>query len=86
MVLNNHRWHAVHRSTLGMYPEGLASREKVMPLVELGPSPDFEHIIKSCDGYGERVDDPADLVNALERGLAAVSNGTSALLNVITGY
>lgn len=86
VVLNNHRWHAVHRSTLGMYPEGLASREKVMPLVELGPSPDFEHIIKSCDGYGERVDDPADLVNALERGLAAVSNGTSALLNVITGY
>ena len=86
IVLNNHRWHAVHRSTLGMYPDGLASKEEVMPLVELGPSPDFEQIIKSCGGYGERVDNPADLVGALERGLAAVSSGKSALLNIITGY
>ena len=86
IVLNNHRWHAVHRSTLGMYPDGLASREEVMPLVELGPSPEFEYIMKSCDGYGERVDNPADLMGALERALAAVRSGTPALLNVITGY
>jgi hypothetical protein len=35
------------------------------------------------DGHGERVEDPAELHGALERGLAAVRGGQFAILNVL---
>jgi acetolactate synthase I/II/III large subunit len=85
LVMNNARWNAVHRSTLGMYPEGLASKEELMPLVSLGESPEYQDIMKACGGYGEKVSDPALLVDALKRCLAANAQGQSALLNLITG-
>ncbi len=84
IVMNNHRWHAVHRSTLSMYPHGRAAEVDLMPLVDLGQSPDYELIMAACGGYGERVEKPADLAPALERALEANADGVSALLNVIT--
>lgn len=85
LVMNNARWNAVHRSTLGMYPDGLASKEAMMPLVSLGDSPAYEGIMQACGGYGEKVEEPAELAAALQRCLAANSRGQSALLNLITG-
>src|SRR5690606_7904244 len=61
VVMNNRRWHAVHRSTLGMYPDGLASRENPMPLVDLGESPDYHRIMEACGGHGEWGSQPQDL-------------------------
>lgn len=84
VVANNQRWHSVHSSTVAMYPHGKASSERTMPLVELSPSPQFERIIAACGGYGERVEDPGQLIAALQRGLDAVANGIPALINVIT--
>jgi len=55
-----------------------------VPLTELTPSPDFEKAIESCGGVGERVEDPDQLIPALERGLRHVEDGTQALLNVVT--
>lgn len=86
LVMNNARWHAVHRSTLAMYPDGLASKEAPMPLVSLGASPAYHEIMQACGGYGERVDDPAGLPAALTRCLAANAAGQSALLNLITDF
>jgi acetolactate synthase-1/2/3 large subunit len=85
LVMNNARWNAVHRSTLGMYPDGQASKETLMPLVSLGDSPAYEGIMQACGGYGEKVEDPAQLTVALKRCLAANAAGQSALLNLITG-
>ena len=84
MVMNNHMWFAVRRSTMGMYPNGQAVKANRMPLTELAPSPDFEKTIEACGGYGERVEDPADLEAAMRRALDKTRSGTSALLNVIT--
>ena len=84
VVLNNSRWHAVHASTVGMYPEGRAAKSEQMPLVELSPSPQFDQIMQACGGYGEKVEDPAELAAAMERGLDAVARGVPALLNVIS--
>jgi acetolactate synthase-1/2/3 large subunit len=86
VVMNNGRWHAVDRSTVGMYPDGRAAAADLMPLVALSPSPDFERIIEACGGHGERVEAPGELEAALRRGLEAAAGGTPALLNVITGY
>ena len=67
-----------------MYPEGRAAAANKIPLVDLDPSPDFEKTIEACGGYGERVEDPADLTAAIRRGLDAVHDGRQALLNVIS--
>lgn len=85
IVMNNARWNAVHRSTLGMYPEGLASREDPMPLVDLGVSPDYEQIMTACGGHGEKVTEAGDLPAALERCLDANNKGQAALINVVCG-
>lgn len=85
LVMNNARWNAVHRATLGMYPSGQASKETLMPLVSLGESPAYEGIMQACGGYGERVERPDELPAALNRCLAANARGQAALLNLITG-
>jgi acetolactate synthase-1/2/3 large subunit len=84
IICNNQTWFAVKRATLDVYPEGRAAKANVMPLTELKPSPDYEKVIGTCGGHGEKVEKPSDLVPALKRGLAAVRSGTPALLNVIT--
>jgi acetolactate synthase-1/2/3 large subunit len=86
LVMNNARWHAVHRSTLGMYPDGLASKEAPMPLVSLGESPEYHDIMKACGGYGEKVTAPDQLPAALQRCLDANARGQAALLNIVTGF
>ena len=84
VVTNNQMWNAVKSSTLGMYPEGRASKANKIPLVDLQPSPDFELTMSACGGYGEKVEDPDDLIPAMERGMKAVADGQPALLNVQT--
>jgi acetolactate synthase-1/2/3 large subunit len=83
VIFNNQRWEAVKRSVLGLYPEGRAKSTGRFPLSDLTPSPNFEEVVKAVDGYGERVERPADVAPALKRGLAAVREGRPALLNVL---
>jgi acetolactate synthase-1/2/3 large subunit len=83
VIFNNQRWEAVQRSVLGLYPDGRAKTLDRFPLSDLTPSPHFEEVVKAVDGYGERVERPADVAPALKRGLAAVREGQPALLNVL---
>jgi acetolactate synthase-1/2/3 large subunit len=86
IVMNNAMWGAVQRSTLAMYPDGLASKSNEASFVQLGKLPAFEKICEAAGGYGERVDDPASLPGALQRGMSVVKNERrQALLNVICG-
>ena len=39
---------------------------------------------KAFGGYGERIEDPNEIVEALKRGIAATENGQPALLEFIT--
>jgi acetolactate synthase-1/2/3 large subunit len=84
IVSNNAEWFAVRRATAGMYPDGRAAKANAIPLVELSPSPGFEKTIEACDGFGQKVDDPAALPAALDRAFDAMAQGRSALLNVVT--
>jgi acetolactate synthase-1/2/3 large subunit len=84
IVANNMMWGAVRQSTLDVYPDGRAAKANVMPLTELRPSPDFEKVVETCGGRGEKVTSAADLLPALERSLDAVRSGTPATLNVMT--
>jgi acetolactate synthase-1/2/3 large subunit len=84
IVTNNMMWGAVRQSTLDVYPDGKAAKANIMPLTELKPSPDFEKVVETCGGHGEKVETAADLMPALERSLKAVRSGTPATLNVMT--
>ncbi|HMG80973.1 MAG TPA: thiamine pyrophosphate-requiring protein [Xanthobacteraceae bacterium] len=83
IIANNQSWHAVRASTLDVFPGGYAAKANIMPLTELKPSPDYEGVITTCGGVGEKVVEPGDLPAALKRAFDAVRAGTPALLNVI---
>jgi acetolactate synthase-1/2/3 large subunit len=86
VVMNNSMWGAVERSTRAMYPDGWAARSNEAPFVQLRKLPDFERLCEAAGGYGERVEDPAALPEALSRALSVVKNERrQALLNVICG-
>ena len=84
VVVNNAMWGAVRRATLGMYPQGEAARSNRPPFIDLDELPAFEQVCAAAGGYGERVEDPAELPAALARALHAVDvEKRQALLNVI---
>lgn len=84
VIFNNQRWQAVRRATVGLNPEGYAARSQHQPITFLDSVTRYEKAVEVADGYGERVDDPANLMPALERGLKAVTvEKRQAVLNVI---
>ena len=84
VVANNQQWLAVRQSTLDVFPGGHAAKANVMALTELKPSPDYEKVVETCGGRGEKVEGPKQLIPALERSLEAVRAGTPVTLNVQT--
>jgi acetolactate synthase I/II/III large subunit len=84
VVVNNAMWGAVRRATLDMYPQGNAARSNRPPFVGLDELPAFEEVCAAAGGYGERVEDPAELPAAFARAFQAVNvEKRQALLNVI---
>jgi acetolactate synthase-1/2/3 large subunit len=87
IILNNRMWGSVRKATLGLHPDGAASRLNRSPLTALEPNPDFEKVVEASGGYGERVDNAEDLPGAIERALKAVDvEKRQAVLNVQTIY
>jgi acetolactate synthase-1/2/3 large subunit len=86
VVMNNQMWNAVRHFTLAMYPNGEAARSNDQPFTRLHKLPAFEQVCIAAGGYGERVEDPAELPAALSRALTVVRlEKRQALLNVICG-
>ncbi|HEY7466619.1 MAG TPA: thiamine pyrophosphate-requiring protein [Dehalococcoidia bacterium] len=84
IVWNNSRWNAVASATRSVYPDGWQEKTKTFPFSDLSPALDFEMICQAAGGYGERVDDPAQVPAALERALHAVRvEKRQALLNIV---
>jgi len=83
IIANNARWAAVHRSTLSVYPNGVASKERQPPFATLEPSPRFEHVVQASGGHGERMSEAKALMPALQRALKVVRDEKrQALVNV----
>lgn len=84
VIFNNQRWQAVRRATVGLNPEGYAAQSNHQPITMLDSVDKYEKAVEVADGYGQRVEDPADLMPALERALKAVEvEKRQALVNVI---
>jgi len=75
----------VRAATMEIYPDGVASKANRVPITTLDPSPAFEKVVEASNGYGECVEDPEQLPDAIERALKVVKKEwRQALLNVIT--
>ena len=84
VVFNNQMWGAVKRNTHEVYPDGYAAKSNREPLTYFDPALKFEKGVEVAGGYGESVEDPADMPKAIERALKAVLvEKRQALLNVV---
>jgi acetolactate synthase-1/2/3 large subunit len=86
IVCNNAIWNSSKAATQQVLPDGWATSTGNFPLCELSPSPRYEMVVAAHGGYGEMVDDPAELPAALKRALKVVKEEKrQAVLNVICG-
>jgi acetolactate synthase-1/2/3 large subunit len=81
VLLDNGGWSAVKESTLRMYPQGEAKSTNQFAS-DLGYATDFAAIAEAAGAHGERLTEPEQVEAAVERCLAALDAGRSALLHV----
>ena len=82
VIYNNSSHYATRNSWNKWYPDGAGPRNDNYVAVDIDPSPDYDVLVQACRGYGERVDDPAEVLPALRRALARVQQGQAAVLDV----
>ena len=82
VVFNNGNYEAMRRNHQHYYPDGDATRSDIWHGVHI-PGPDYAKLVEPFGGYGVRVEDPAELVPALQTALAAVNEGRIALVDVV---
>ena len=83
VILNNGGYNASKSPVVSLFPNGASVQADAYPGVRFQGPPDHAALARSCHAYGERVEDPAEVRPAIERALAAVEQGQSAVLDVI---
>jgi acetolactate synthase-1/2/3 large subunit len=81
VVFNNAKYAAMQGMHLKMYPGGIAVDTDVYHGTHIN-APDLTKIAEAFGAYGERVEDPTKLKQALQNGLKAVSEGRTAIIDV----
>ena len=82
IVFNNGKYSVMQSIHLGWYPEGEANTNQVFHGVHI-PGPDYQGLVEPFGGYGQKVEDPAELRPALRRALDAVKGGRTAIVDVV---
>ena len=82
VLFNNGCYEAMRGNHQAYYPDGYAANRGIWHGVDI-PEPDYARMVEPFGGYGERVENPAELAAALRRGLAAVNEGRIALIDVV---
>mgnify|MGYP000947374360 CR=1 FL=1 len=84
IVWNNGIWNAVKNSAKNLVPDGVAVKTNTWTFTALDQDFDYEKICEASGGYGERVEDPAEVPAAIARALHAVQvEKRQALLNIV---
>jgi acetolactate synthase-1/2/3 large subunit len=65
------------------YPQGFAVKTNQFVGTSITPSPDYTMLARAFGGHGEKVEKPADVRPALQRGLDAVAKGRLALVHMV---
>jgi acetolactate synthase-1/2/3 large subunit len=86
VVCDNHGYQSQTWNVHKYFADGAAVRSGQFFGDVLAPSPDYVKLVEAYGGTGERVENVAALEPAIERALAALAEGRSALLDVcLTG-
>ena len=86
VVFNNQHWQAVHRSTVGLNPDGYAAKSNRQPLTHFSVEQHYEKAVEVSGGVGFRVTEPGDLMATLDKALNVVTGEKrQALVNVVCG-
>ncbi len=86
VICNNACYNATKQPLIAAYPEGYSVRLDRSVGIDLEPAPRYDVLATSVGAYGERVEELAEVLPALERGLARVRDGQSAVLDVILAH
>ncbi len=85
IVFNNGTWNAVRRSTLDIFPDGVAAKESLMPVTSLEPSPDYCRVAEASRAWTARVETGADLPAALDAAVQIIrTERRQALIEIRT--
>ena len=82
VIFNNKKYAAMQNMHKRMYPEGVAVETGYLP-APTSMARTYVKVIEAFGGYGETVEDPEALPDALKRGLEANRNGKPAIIDVI---
>jgi thiamine pyrophosphate-dependent acetolactate synthase large subunit-like protein len=83
LLFNNAGYRSQKGDVIMEYPEGFAVRSGRFAGTSIRPRPDYALLAQAYGGYGQQVDSPAALREALERALAAVGRGQFALIDIV---
>ncbi|MFV0373666.1 thiamine pyrophosphate-binding protein [Microbacterium sp.] len=82
VIFNNKKYLSMKMNHLRFYPEGAAVRTDYHLGVDLSTQPELSAFAAPFDMYHAAVDDPAQLDRVLAEATAAVTAGTTAVVNV----
>ncbi len=82
-VIFDNRSYAAMKSHGRYYPDGWSVRTETYYGVYEEPKPDYPKLVEAFGGYGETIEDPAEVIPALLKSLDEVEKGRMALLDVI---
>jgi acetolactate synthase I/II/III large subunit len=82
VLYNNYGYHSQKSGVPRFFPDGFAVKNQDFIGISINPSPDYAMIARAFEGYGEKVEEPAEVRAALQRGLKALAGGQMALIDV----
>jgi acetolactate synthase-1/2/3 large subunit len=82
VIFNNSEHFSTRRSLQTFYPDSAAQRTNTFMGLDIDPSPEYAQLAEASHAYGERVDDPSDVLPAIQRGLVEIRNGRAAVIDV----
>ncbi|WP_372724030.1 thiamine pyrophosphate-binding protein [Immundisolibacter sp.] len=85
VIFNNGHYRSMQMGTEFLYPQGAAVTNRNHVSSPIAPNPDYGQLAVMFGGYGEKVEDPAQIRGAVERAVAAVRDGKPAILDVRIG-
>jgi acetolactate synthase-1/2/3 large subunit len=83
VLFNNAGYLSQKRDVSNYYPNGKAAKANRVIGTPIAPAVDYAKLAEAYGGWGEKVDKPARLRAALERGLEHVGRGRLALVDVV---
>ena len=84
VVLNNDGYRASRLPVFELFPTGLSAARGDAEGTRFSAAPDFAAVARACHAHGETVTDRTGLAAALDRALAALDSGRSAVVDVHT--